>query len=108
MYKKRKTNSQADALSRLLTEGETVHAIDDEIPCFIKEPSDATGADEKHFFRLDDILALEGGPASDRLDQFQAVAPKEVNGEQAVDPSGNPIKENMDAGKTGTFTTEAE
>ena len=58
----RKGNSQADALSRLLTEGETVDAIDDEIPCFITEPTDATEDEEEEFGRVDDILALEGRP----------------------------------------------
>ncbi|CDF38384.1 unnamed protein product [Chondrus crispus] len=36
-YKRGKANSQADALSRLRTAGETVHEIDDEIPCFMSE-----------------------------------------------------------------------
>ena len=61
-YKKGKANSQADALSRLLTDGETVDAIDDEIPCFMAEPADATEDGEEDFERPDDILALEGGP----------------------------------------------
>ncbi len=33
-YKKGKANSQADALSRLATLGETVVPVDEEIPCF--------------------------------------------------------------------------
>ena len=41
-YKKGNANSQTDAFSRLLTEGETVDAIDDEIPCFMAEPANAT------------------------------------------------------------------
>ena len=103
--KKGKANSQADALSRLLTKGETVDEIDDEIPCFMAEPADATEDEEEDFGRVDDILALEGG-ASDRLDHFQAVAPKELICEQAVDPFCIRIKEEMDAGKVRTFTTE--
>ena len=62
-YKKGKANSQADALSRLLTEGETVYEIDDEMPCFMAEPADATEDEEEDFGRVDDILALEGGPS---------------------------------------------
>ena len=107
-YKNGKANIQADALSRLLTEGETVDEIDDEIPCFIAEPADATEDEEEDFGRVEDILALEGGPASDRLDHFQAVAPEELIREQAVDPFCSRIKEEMNAGKAGTFTTEAE
>ena len=34
LYKKGKINTQADALSRLPTSGDTTSAIDDEIPCF--------------------------------------------------------------------------
>ena len=77
-YKKGKANSQADALSRLLTAGETTDEVDEEIPCFMAEPDDATEENEEDFERLDDILALEEGAASDRLDQFQAVAPEEL------------------------------
>ena len=61
-YKKGNANSQADALSRLLTEGETVDEIDGDIPCFMAEPADATEDEEEDFGRVDDILALEGGP----------------------------------------------
>ena len=107
-YKNGKANSQAYALSRLLTEGETVDAIDDEIPCFMAEPADATGDEEEDFGRVDDILALEGGPASDRLDHFQAGAPGEHICKQAVDLFCSRIKEEMDAGKARTFTAEAE
>ncbi|CDF38512.1 unnamed protein product [Chondrus crispus] len=46
-YKKGKANSQADALSRLRTAGETVDEIDDEIPCFIAEPAEGTVEDEE-------------------------------------------------------------
>ena len=106
-YKKGKANSKADALSRLLTEGETVKATDDEIPCFMAEPADAIEDEEEDFGRVDDILALEGRPAFDRLDHFQAVAPEEFIHEQAVDPFCSRIKEEMDAGKVRTFTTEA-
>ena len=83
-YKKGNSNSQADALSRLLAEGETFDAIDDEIPCFMAKTADAT--EEEDFEWLDDILALEGA-ASDRHDHFQAVVPEELFREQAVDPS---------------------
>ena len=41
-YNKGKVNGQADAFSRLFMEGETVDAIDDEIPCFMAELADAT------------------------------------------------------------------
>ena len=34
-YKKGKANTQADALSRLRTNGETSHIEDDEIPCYL-------------------------------------------------------------------------
>ena len=61
-YKKGRANSQSEALSRLLTKGETVDAIDDEIQCFMVEPAGATKDEEEDFERLDDILALEGGP----------------------------------------------
>ena len=47
-------------------------------------------------------------PASDRSDEFQAVAPEEFIGEQAVDPFCSQIKEEMDAGEVRTFTTEAK
>ena len=47
------------------------------------------------------------GPASDRLDHFQAVAPEELIREQAVDPFCSRIREDIDAGKVRTFTTEA-
>ena len=107
-YKKGKANSQAEALSRLLTKEETVDEIDDEIPCFMAEPADATEIEEEVFGRVEDILALEGWPASDRLDHFQAVAPEELIHEQAVDPFCSRIKEETDAGKLRTFTTEAE
>ncbi|CDF32470.1 unnamed protein product [Chondrus crispus] len=86
-YKKGKANSQADALSRLRTAGET---------------------NEDRFDALDDILALEGGTAPDRFDQFQAVTPEELIREQAVDPFCNCIKEEMDAGKVRTFSMETE
>ncbi|CDF38075.1 unnamed protein product [Chondrus crispus] len=72
-YKKGKANSQADALSRLRTAGETVDEIDNEIPCFTAEPAEGTVEDEESIDAADDILALEGGTAPDRLDQFQAV-----------------------------------
>ncbi|CDF34164.1 unnamed protein product [Chondrus crispus] len=45
-YKKGKANSQADALSRLRTAGETVEEIDDEIPCFMAEPAEAVTPEE--------------------------------------------------------------
>ena len=48
------------------------------------------------------------GPVSDRLDHFQVVAPEELIREQAVDPFCSRIKEEMDAGRARTFTTEAE
>ena len=38
------------------------NAIDDEIPCFMAEPADATEDGEEEFERVDDNLALEGGP----------------------------------------------
>ena len=88
--------------------GETVDEIDDEISCFMAEPTDATEDEEEEVGEVDDILALEGGAASDRLDHIQAVAPEELIREQAVDPFCSRIKEEMDAGKTRTFTTEAE
>ncbi|CDF40870.1 unnamed protein product [Chondrus crispus] len=48
-YKKGKANSQADALSRLRTAGETVDEIDDAIPCFMAEPVEGTVEDEDSF-----------------------------------------------------------
>ena len=72
------------------------------------EPADATEDEGEGFGSVDDILALEGGPASDRLDHFQAVAREELIREKAVDPFCSRIKEEMDAGKARTFTTEAE
>ena len=106
-YKKGKANSQADAMSRLLTEGETVDAIDNGIPCFMAEPADAKENEEEDFERLEDIFALERGPASDRLDHYQDVSPEELIREQAVDPFLSRMEE-MDAGKAKTFTTEAD
>ncbi|CDF35613.1 unnamed protein product [Chondrus crispus] len=61
-YKKGKANSQADALSRLQTAGETVDEIDDEILCFMAEPAEGTVEDEDNSDALDDILAFKGGP----------------------------------------------
>ena len=72
------------------------------------EPADATEDEEEDFDRVDDILVLEGEPASDRLDHFQAVAPQELIREQAIDPLCTRIREEMDAGRTRTFKTEAE
>ena len=108
MYKKGKANGQADAFSRLLTEGETVDAIDDEISWFMAEPADATEGEEDDSGGIDDILALEGRTAADRLDHFQAVAPEELVRKQAVDPFCSRIKEEIDAGKMRTFTTGTE
>ena len=40
-YKKSKLNTQADALSRLATDGETTDDIDDDIPCFMNTEDQA-------------------------------------------------------------------
>ena len=61
----------------------------------------------KTFKRWKKSSLLRGG-TSDRFDHFQAVAPEELICEQAVDPFCSRIKEDMDAGKTRRFTTEAE
>lgn len=55
-YKKGKSNSQADALSRLTTTGEAADAIDDEIPCFLVDSADDSEVDD--FERFDDVIAL--------------------------------------------------
>ena len=90
-----------------MTEDETFDAIDDEIPCFMAEPGDATEDDEEDFGRVDNILAFDRG-ASDRLNHFQAVPSEELIREQADDPFYSRIKQDMDAGKARTVTMEAE
>lgn len=57
-YKKASSNTQADALSRIPTEGEASTPIDEDITCFLTGGLEHSAAD---YDTCDDLLELEGG-----------------------------------------------
>lgn len=124
-YKKGRINTQADALSRLETKGETSEDIDEDIPCFIAEHGlthqsmksvmeqkisdsdpDSDEEDVEGYGNCDELLALEGG--TDSLEHFEAVKPEELLREQLIDPFCESIRRQIDEGNTLSFTTEAQ
>ncbi|CAN8065809.1 unnamed protein product [Agarophyton chilense] len=92
-YGKGSCNTQADALSRLVTTGEALPVKDDEIPCYAVNGDDATIEGEERDTdssysgsELDDILLSEDSEKP-LPGNFVPSTPEEMTREQFADPS---------------------
>ena len=97
-YKKGKLNTQADALSRLATDGETTDDIDVDIPCLM------TVADQAHPLWIrdviddeyDELLAAEPLPTPEVL---TVITPEELIREQHFDPFCSQMRSRLNGGR---------
>ena len=103
-YKKGKANTQADALSRLQTLGETTASVDDAIPCFIIGDPDVESSEGKteDFGPCDAILAL----GHEDEDQLEPITPEELLREQSRDPFCQGIRSRLEDGERIPFSTD--
>lgn len=95
VYKKGRANTQADALSRLRTLGETVSDFDDDITCFLAGETSALKRGEAvdsfaNAFpnqdpvdRVEEVLALQTEKEDEDL--FDCIYPEELAREQYKD-----------------------
>ncbi|CAN8076686.1 unnamed protein product [Agarophyton chilense] len=103
-YRKGSYNTQADALSRLVTTGEALPVKDDEIPCFAVNADDATIEDEERDTdssdsgsELDDFLLSEDSKKP-LPGNFVSITPKEMIQEQFADPFCAKVRAQLDGG----------
>ena len=97
-YKKGKLNTQADALSRLATDGETMIDIDDDVPCFM------TTEDQTHPVWIRDIVDDEYGEllAAEPLltpEILTVITPEELIREQHFDPFCSQLRSRLNGGR---------
>ena len=105
-YKRGLCNTQADALPRLATLGETKSDIDDEIPCFMIEGDDIVHNDEIDFIsadyaEFDEMLVTEN--AEPPADLLTPVVVEELLQAQAADSFCQEVRSRLNGGEELPF-----
>ena len=110
-YKKGKLNTQADALFRLFTSGETTVPVDEEIPCFLggfsemeqvcKTPDDFEDLESARF---DAILTTERYSTEDNV--LVPITREEMLRHHLTDPFCAGIRRRINRGDNIPFATE--
>ena len=100
-YKKGRLNTQADALSRLRTDGETTTEIDTDIPCFLLTDSSDGKEDSLDFLDLsyaeeDELLAVSAPTRDEQI--LTPVTREEFARHQLNDPFCVGIRSRINAG----------
>ena len=104
-YKKGLLNTQADALSRLATSGETTVDIDDEIPCYLAETPEHCEENlefsDINFAEGDELLAMSLDVPTG--DQAATVSREEMATSQMIDPFCADIRSRISGGEQLPF-----
>lgn len=111
LCKKGKADTQADALSRLRTLGDTVLDFDEDIPCYLAEETSALErgeavdafALEEPFDSVDNVLATQ----SRSNPNFESITPEELAREQYKDDFCKNIPSRLKSGHQIPFTMDA-
>ena len=104
-YKKGKLNTQADALSRLQSLGETTEELDQDLPCFVIEDiyeSEESNVDDE-FFHLDhDNILATMDPTSDS-ELLEPISVEELLTEQQKDHFCTNLRSHLNGGEDLSF-----
>ena len=108
LYKRGLCNTQADALSRLATLGETTSEIDDEIPCFVIEGDDIVQNDDTDFIsadyaEFDEMLVTEN--AEPPADSLTPVGVEELLHAPAADSFCQEVRSGLNGGMSCPSST---
>ena len=100
-HRKGYLNTQADALSRLGTDGETSVEVDENIPCFLAENNtEPDWVEYQYQPAMDALLAMSPAPDGELL---SAITPAELVRDQHADPFCSDIRSRLNGGRCCRF-----